>query len=109
MRKQNIFFWSDNPDAPVRTAYFLHHFRKILNTIGISYDEQEKRYLDFHGWRHFYNSNIRGSVPDEILRKFIGYKTEAMTDKYDHITLEQRQMMFKAMKTKILPFVKKAI
>jgi integrase len=50
----------------------------------------EVRGLGFHAWRHWYNSMLRGQVPDHALRALTGHRSEAMTDHYTEITAEQR-------------------
>jgi integrase len=114
LHKQNIhengefIFWGMLPDKPIRLDHFLVDLRQVLNSTGVSYEEQEKRNITFHSWRHYYNSTLRGSVPDETLRKFIGHENKEMTDNYDHVTEEQIDAVYKAMEEKILPFVRKA-
>jgi integrase len=47
---------------------------------------RRERNLSFHGFRHFFNSTIRGTVSDDILRLQTGHSDEKMTDHYDHMT-----------------------
>jgi integrase len=67
-----------------------------------------ERNLTFHGFRHFFNSTIRGTVSDDILRLQTGHLDEDMTDLYDHITDERGEQLRKAIQKKILPFIPKA-
>jgi len=67
-----------------------------------------ERNLTFHGFRHFFNSTIRGTVSDDILRLQTGHLDEKMTDHYDHITDERGEQLRKAVQAKILPFIPKA-
>ena len=46
--------------------------------------EQLRRGITFHSWRHFFNSIMRGRVPDTDLRHVIGHTTAAMTERYSH-------------------------
>ena len=67
-----------------------------------------ERNLTFHGFRHFFNSTIRGTVSDDILRLQTGHLDEKMTDHYDHMTDERGEQLRKAVQAKILPFIPKA-
>ncbi|MCL2763360.1 MAG: site-specific integrase [Treponema sp.] len=67
-----------------------------------------ERNLTFHGFRHFFNSTIRGTVSDDILRLQTGHIDEKMTDHYDHMTDDRGEQLRKAVQTKILPFIPKA-
>jgi integrase len=68
-----------------------------------------ERNLTFHGFRHFFNSTIRGTVSDDILRLQTGHLDEKMTDLYDHMTDERGEQLRKAVQAKILPFIPKAV
>ena len=67
-----------------------------------------ERNLTFHGFRHFFNSTIRGTVSDDILRLQTGHLDEKITDHYDHMTDERGEQLRKAVQSKILPFIPKA-
>ena len=47
---------------------------------------RRERNISFHGFRHFFNSSIRGTVSDDILRLQTGHMDKKMTDDYDHMT-----------------------
>jgi integrase len=66
-----------------------------------------ERNLTFHGFRHFFNSTIRGTVSDDILRLQTGHSDEKMTDHYDHMTDDRGDQLRKAVQAKILPFIPK--
>jgi integrase len=70
---------------------------------------RNERNLTFHGFRHFFNSTIRGTVPDHILRLQTGHLDEEMTDLYDHMTEDRGDQLRKAVQTKILPFIPKKV
>ena len=59
-----------------------------LDRIGITEEERVRRHLNFHAWRHFFNSVMRGKIPDAILRQLTGHSTEQMTEHYSHFRLE---------------------
>ena len=81
--------------------------KKILRDMGEIV--RSERNLTFHGFRHFFNSTIRGTVSDDILRLQTGHLNAKMTDLYDHITEERGEQLRKAVQTKILPFIPKAV
>jgi integrase len=68
---------------------------------------RNERNLTFHGFRHFFNSTIRGTVSDDILRLRTGHLDEKMTDLYDHMTDDRGEQLRKAVQAKILPFIPK--
>jgi integrase len=70
---------------------------------------RKERNISFHGFRHFFNSTIRGTVSDDILRLQTGHADAKMTDHYDHMTDDRGEQLRKAVQTKILPFLPKAV
>jgi hypothetical protein len=66
---------------------------------------RKERNISFHGFRHFFNSTIRGTVSDDILRLQTGHLDEKMTDLYDHMTDDRGEQLRKAVQAKILPFI----
>jgi integrase len=66
---------------------------------------RRERNLTFHGFRHFFNSTIRGTVSDDILRLQTGHADAKMTDHYDHITDDRGEQLRKAVQAKILPYI----
>lgn len=85
-------FYGARPDHPTHDAVVRNAFNSRLEQMGISTAVREKRNITFHSWRHFYNSMLRGrpGIPDHVLRQLTGHKSEAMTDRYTHVTEEQR-------------------
>jgi integrase len=83
--------WGNSPGKPLSESIILRHFYEGLQGIGIGPEERARRKLNFHAWRHFYNTNIRPYVPDYQLRMLTGHTSEAMTERYTEITTEQRQ------------------
>jgi integrase len=68
---------------------------------------RRERNVSFHGFRHFFNSIIEGTVSDDILRLQTGHADEKMTDLYDHMTDDRGEQLRKAVQAKILPFIPK--
>ena len=69
---------------------------------------RKERNISFHGFRHFFNSTIRGTVSDETLRLQTGHTDAKMTDQYDHVTDDRVDQLRKAVQAKILPYIPKA-
>jgi integrase len=82
---------------------------KTAQKLLMAYGEiaRRKRNVSFHGFRHFFNSTIRGTVSDDILRLQTGHVDAKMTDQYDHITDVRGEQLRKAVQAKILPFISK--
>lgn len=80
---------------PLSTTAIEHAYYQGLKQIGIDEEERKRRKLTFHTWRHWYNSMLRGHIPDHSLRALTGHRTEVMQDRYSTITDEQRQAIRK--------------
>lgn len=51
----------------------------------ISEEERKARRVDFHSWRHFFNSMlINNGIASEKVRSLTGHTTSAMTERYFH-------------------------
>jgi len=58
---------------------------RALEKAGIMTNEERiARRVDFHSWRHYFNSVMRGKVSDAALRSATGHLTSAMTGNYSH-------------------------
>jgi integrase len=84
---------------------------KIAKKTLMAYGEiaRRERNVSFHGFRHFFNSTIRGTVSDDILRLQTGHLDEKMTDLYDHMTDDRGDQLRSAIQTKILPYIPIAV
>ena len=61
----------------------------VLDKIGIDAESREQRGLNFHAWRHWFNTAMRaGSVPDVKVKAVTGHKTSAMMDHYTSFRIE---------------------
>ena len=85
----DVVFWGRDRNRPLTKRAVLDNFKKALTRIGITEEERARRVLLFHGYRHLFNTLVRGKVPDEQLRRVTGHKTLAMSDNYDHAGPEQ--------------------
>jgi hypothetical protein len=84
----DFIFWGATRERPINQNCILAAYKRALTRIGISPEEQKKRNLMFHSWRHGFNTYSRGKIPDEQLRRVTGHNSVAMTDRYDHPTVE---------------------
>lgn len=64
------------PADPLREAFY-----GALKTIGIK--DRVERKIVFHSLRYWYNTQLRGSVPESVLRRFTGHHSAEMTNLYD--------------------------
>jgi integrase len=91
---ETFVFYGYTPGAPPSSTLFREHYDAALRALGITKEEQRRRNLTFHGWRHWYNSMMRGKIDDYALRKLTGHSSAAMTEKYTApITSEQRKVI----------------
>ena len=98
---QYIFSTKDG-ETPVSDQSLNKALKNAMTEIGIPKDEQVKRNLSFHGWRHFFNTTMRtNNISDSKLQKLTGHKSQAMTDHYTHFKADDFQDVQK-IQTKIL-------
>jgi integrase len=102
--KGPFIFYSTSATKPMRVETIERSLKAVLEDV-IGKEDREERNITFHCFRHFYNSTIRGSVPDETLRLQMGHLSKKMTDVYDHITDERGEKLRKATQEMILPFI----
>ena len=82
------FVFSTDGERPIYYKIITKALYEALGKIGITEEERRRRCLNFHSMRHFFNSTMRGKIPDAILRQLTGHSTEAMTELYSHFRLE---------------------
>jgi integrase len=87
-RSGGYIFSTNNGVSPVYYRAVTDELYKALEKIGITPDERKLRNLSFHSWRHLYNSLLRGKVPDAKLQRLTGHRTQAMTDRYSHFSVD---------------------
>jgi integrase len=88
--KNSFIFWnSEKPDEPMNLDNIRDSLQEVLVASGITLDEQKQRKIDFHSWRHFANSAIRGDISDALLQQALGHSSTEMTERYYHMTPEQ--------------------
>ncbi len=94
-------------DKPVNQQVLTRALKYALTDIGINKEEQKKRYLCFHGWRHFFNTTMRtNNISDGKLQQLTGHKSLAMTERYTHFRVDDFQDV-KKIQAKILQMPRK--
>ncbi|MGD0728322.1 MAG: tyrosine-type recombinase/integrase [Spirochaetia bacterium] len=57
--------------------------------MGITAEEREERRITFHSHRHFLDTLLRTArVPDPLVQRVTGHRTQEMTKHYSHFALE---------------------
>ena len=83
-REDSAFIFSLDGRVPIAPNLATLDLHRALGMLGMSEEEQKQRNITFHGWRHFYNSLLRGEVTDADLRSVTGHSSSAMTEHYTH-------------------------
>ena len=81
-----IFFGADR-DKPYSKDYLGKYFHPALLRAKMT---TQGRNLVCHSLRHTYNTIMRQALPLEMLQSLTGHKSLAMTDHYDHPSIEDR-------------------
>ncbi len=88
---QDLVFCNSTLKNPIDHRCIQRRLYRALRAIGISEEQRTQRHVTFHSWRVFYNTLLRGKIPDVKLRLLTGHKSEAMTDHYTNFQLEDFQ------------------
>ncbi|MDA3939073.1 MAG: tyrosine-type recombinase/integrase [Spirochaetia bacterium] len=100
-------FSTTGGDKPISYQVLTRALKYALTQIGIEKEEQTRRYLCFHGWRHFFNTTMRtNNISDGKLQKLTGHKSMAMTERYTHFKIDDFQDVQK-IQAKILQMPRK--
>ena len=94
-REDGYVFWSEKVDEPMNASTITKNLYFQLSVIGIPdirvpdgapevKGSRQERNISFHSFRHLYNTLMRYSVSDEVLRLSTGHLTPEMTERYDH-------------------------
>jgi integrase len=100
-----IFWNTEKEDEPMNLDNFRDSLQEVLVACGIPITQQRVRKIDFHSWRHFANSAIRGHISDAVLQQAMGHSSTEMTDRYYHMTPEQGETYRKSVMENILPLI----
>ena len=89
-------------EKPVCIQSLNNSLKLAMTAIGIPPEEQKRRNICFHGWRHFFNTTMRtNNISDGKLQKLTGHKSQKMTDHYTHFKIDYFQDV-KKVQAKIL-------
>jgi integrase len=88
--KDGFVFFGAVKRRPIDKKAVEETYASAVEVIGIANEDRKTRGLDFHAWRDFFNSALRGRIDDHSLRELTGHKSEEMTERYTEITAEQR-------------------
>jgi integrase len=85
------YVFSENAGVkPVSYARIHRALEKAFETIGINREEQKKRKLTIHSWRHFFNTILRNeNVTDAKVQSVTGHLTQKEMDRYTHFDTRQ--------------------
>ena len=78
------FVFALNGNGPISGNTVTRGLHAALEGMGISMEEQQRRRIDFHSWRHFFGTLMRGRIADADLQRAVGHTTLAMTERYQH-------------------------
>jgi integrase len=82
---------------PIGNSNATRALHAALETIGIPAQEQVRRHLSFHAWRHWFNSAVRArGVPLAVLQRAIGHTSASMSERYTTFSLEHFAPVVKA-------------
>ncbi len=89
--QENLIFHGDVIKKAIDDKWVRQHLYRAFRRIGISEEERKARNINFHSWRHYFNSFMRGKVDDSLIQLVTGHKTKVMTDHYTHQQEEHLQ------------------
>ncbi len=92
---EDLVFWGVDGRHPLNNKIISTTLYEAFTHIGISEEDRRQRNITFHSWRHFYNSFLRGKVPDVKLQRLTGHRTQEMTDLYTSFRVEDFQDVLK--------------
>lgn len=81
-----LVFYGAHRGRPYGEVEIRKGLQTALEAVGID----PSRGVTFHSWRHFFNSQMRDRIPDHALRQLTGHRSEAMTERYTHMTEEMK-------------------
>ena len=88
-------------DKVLNGWYILDRFQFGLNRLGI---DHEKRRLTVHCLRYTYNTRMKTKLPRDILKEFLGHRSDKMPEHYDNPILIERLMDLQDMRPRVESF-----
>ena len=80
-------FYGDSRGRPINARKIRKEYQRVLMAIDIDADIQAQRGIDdFHAWRHFYASHVKGSAT-----KVLRHADAETTERYTHLTEAERR------------------
>ena len=84
---KDFIFFGAYRNRPINVTTVSKLVPKALERAEIN---TEGKNLVAHSFRHTFNTMMRKQLPEDLLRRLTGHKTESMTDLYDHPTLDDK-------------------
>jgi integrase len=85
----DLVFYGKDRQAPLSPRIILDGLYGALGRIDITAEERAERRITFHSHRHFLNTLLRTArVPDPLVQRVTGHRTQEMTEHYSHFALE---------------------
>ena len=81
---ERFIFHGDRKDVPMDNSMVNAVLYETLQVIGITSEERKRRNITFHSWRHYFVTNMRGQIPEPLLKSVVGHKMSSVTDMYTH-------------------------
>ena len=86
---------------PIASYYALDRFKFGLSRMGIDY---KTRRLTVHCLRYTYNTRMKTLLSKQVLKEFMGHKSEVMTEHYDNPILLERLAAYQKEKPSVEQF-----
>ncbi len=81
-----VFFAAKLERKPIEGRALTGGLYAAMRGIGINDQEREARWIDFHSWRHWFNSiMINQKIPMLKVQAITGHLTDEMTEAYYHL------------------------
>lgn len=81
-RDRFLFSFHPRHETPLSENLLRLWSYKRMGEVGISDDDRRARGIVFHSARRFFNTLLRRSVSDDVLRKMTGHDSDEMTEHY---------------------------
>ncbi len=82
-----MVFYGADARTPISVATVSKQLKPALVKSGI---DRGNRNLVVHSFRHTYNTYARKILPGELLRQLVGHQSEAMTNRYDQASVNDK-------------------